>query len=213
MVSLLKLIRNHRTPYTLHAYVNEFGEFDYVAYKRSQTEANHRKINLVWAREDDIAWLASIINHRGEPKFGLCHGTRRGVEQAWFSKRLGCRVIGTEISDTATQLPSTVQWDFHNANPEWTGKANFVYSNALDHAYDPELALNTWMAQLNPLGVCVIEHSKWHSPKGASQTDPFGADLAIMPYLVLQWSRGKFSVREIHHRGDRQFMFIEHNRR
>jgi hypothetical protein len=31
----------------------------------------------------------------------------------------------------------------------------------------------------------------------ASKLDPFGADIALMPYLVLIWGEGKYSVTEI----------------
>ena len=50
-------------------------------------------------------------------KFGLCHGTRTGKEQEWFRKYLSCDVVGTEISETATQFPFTIQWDFHKSKP------------------------------------------------------------------------------------------------
>ena len=68
--------------------------------------------------------------------FGLCHGTRRGFEQKQikeeFSKRgKDVNVIGTEISDTANQFESTIEWDFHNVHPDWVNNVDFIYSNSL----------------------------------------------------------------------------------
>lgn len=52
-------------------------------------------------------------------------------------------MIGIEISDTADQFENTVHWDFHDANEDRVSRFDFVYSNSLDQAWKPELALET----------------------------------------------------------------------
>ena len=142
--------------------------------------------------------LVAYIRERGiTPTWGLCHGTRRGLEQQWLSEALGCPVLGTEISDTATQFPNTVQHDFHETRPEWIGKADFIYSNSFDHARDPERALSAWVACLKPGGLIFIEHTSGHASNTATEMDPFGADLEVMPYLVLIWGKGRFFVTDM----------------
>jgi len=174
------------------------GSFDYDRYKAAQVEANKRKIDNVWVLEPNIAYLCDYIkSHLGQPKFGLCHGTRRGDEQAWFRKYLGCEVIGTEISDTATQFPNTIQWDFHDVKPEWVNAVDFIYSNAFDHSYDPEACLNAWMSCIRLGGLCILEHTSRHGPRRVTETDPFGAELVVMPYLIATWGKGRYAVREI----------------
>ena len=37
---------------------------------------------------------------------------------------------------------------------------SFIYSNSLDHSYDPEKALDSWMSCLNEKGLCFIEWNK-----------------------------------------------------
>ena len=49
-----------------------------------------------------------IINHSKPQQI------KNGNEQACFSKYLNCDVIGTEISDTATDFPNTISLDFHD---------------------------------------------------------------------------------------------------
>lgn len=194
----LKLLLTPKKKFALHEYKNENGEFDYERYKQIQQAGNKKKIDRSWAIEEDIVFLSKYIQQKiSQPTFGLCHGTRRGLEQKWFAENLNCKVIGTEISDTATQFPNTVQWDFHEENPEWVGKADFVYSNSFDHSYDPKKSLSTWMKTLKPGGICVLQHSHDHTPETVNELDPFGAALEIMPYLVLEWSEGNYSVREI----------------
>jgi hypothetical protein len=184
--------------FTLYKYVDERGGFDYERYRQTQIEGNKKKIDNVWAKEENIAFLSSYIKSRiGQINFGICHGTRRGREQEWFGKYLGCRVIGTEISDTAGQFPNTVQWDFHDTMPEWLDSVDFIYSNSFDHSYDPEKCINSWLACLKKGGICILEHTPSHTSSGSNQLDPFGADLVVMPYLIALWAKGNFGVCDI----------------
>jgi hypothetical protein len=131
----------------------------------------------------------------GPVEFGICHGTRRGKEQEWFRKHLGCEVIGTEISDTAEQFPHTIQWDFHETKPEWVDAVDFIYSNSFDHSYDPEKCLNAWMSCVRRGGICILEHTSGH--ERVTPLDPFGAHISRLPYLILTWGQGTYYVREI----------------
>lgn len=186
--------------YFLYHYTKSDGSFDYEQYKAVQIQGNKSKIDRSWVRQSDIDFLSSYIKSKiANPSFGICHGTRRGLEQKWFSQNLSCKVIGTEISDTATDYENTVQWDFHEENKEWIESADFVYSNSFDHSYDPRKALCNWMGMLKKGGICIIEHTEAHTVKETTKLDPFGASLEIMPFLVLEWGKGAFSVREILH--------------
>ena len=99
-------------------------------------------------------------------------------------------MIGTEISDTATQFPKTIQWDFHETKPEWLEATDFIYSNSFDHSYDPEKRLDAWMSCVRTGGLCILEHSDQDGPLGAREFDPFEADIAVMPYLITAWGKG-----------------------
>lgn len=177
---------------TLHKYK------DYDEYLAVQTTGNKEKIDLTWVVEENIEFLARYLLEKLKMvKAGICHGTRRGQEQKWFSGKLNANIFGTEISDTATEFPNTIQWDFHEVKPEWLGKFDFIYSNSFDHSYDPEKCLNAWMSCLKDGGLCIIEHSSLHSPKGVTELDPFGVTLEYFPYLVLSWSKGSYFVCDI----------------
>lgn len=140
----------------LYSYARADGTFDYDKYREAQITGNYKKLDNVWVSEENVEFLANYIRETvGDVRFGICHGTRRGKEQEWFIKYLGCDVIGTEISDTAEQFPNTIQWDFHDVKPEWIDSTDFIYSNSLDHSYDPEKRLNAWMSCVTPRGVCI----------------------------------------------------------
>lgn len=191
----LPLVDGNRT-FELYHYRKPDGTFDYEKYKQVQVAGNRRKIDSVWVLEENIAFLADYITKNvNRVEFGLCHGTRRGKEQEWFRKYLQCDVLGTEISDTAEQYPDTIQWDFHDVKPEWIDAVDFIYSNSFDHSYDPQKCLSAWMSCIRTGGVCIIEHSSRH--ERANELDPFGADIALMPYLVLTWAKGNYCVQEV----------------
>jgi hypothetical protein len=190
--------KEERPGFVLYRYIKPDGSFDYERYRSIQEQGNKTKIDQVWVIEENIAFLADYLRrHLSNIRFGICHGTRRGKEQEWFRKYLQCEVIGTELSETATNFPHTIHWDFHNTKPEWIGKVDFIYSNSFDHSYDPENCLNAWMSCVRKGGFCIIEHTSNHTPKAADELDPFGADIVQMPYLITKWGQGNYGVRQL----------------
>lgn len=185
--------------FALHEYKRADGSFDYNAYRHIQNEGNKRKVaTAAFVKEENIECVSKYIKcYMSAPNFGLCHGTRRGVEQQWFTKYLGCEVLGTEISDTAAQFPNTIQWDFHEVKPQWIGAVDFIYSNSFDHSYDPEKSLSAWMSCLTTTGLCFIEHSAAHGADSVNELDPFGADIAMMPLLIARWAKGRYALVDL----------------
>ena len=146
-------------------YLHEYGSYE--EYKAVQTFHNKRKINRVWADASTLDLVADRVLKEFEEREirGLCHGARNGFEQNHLAEKLVASVIGTDISDTAADFPNSVEWDFHDENPEWTGKFHFLYTNSLDQSWKPKEALNVWLAQLRPGGLLFIEHSDSHGPR------------------------------------------------
>lgn len=142
---------------------------NYEEYVDAQVSANKHKLNQIWVKEDTIATIASkkqIVSNI------LCHGTRNGAEQKMFQTHFpAANIIGTEISNTATQFSNTIQHDFHEVNNDWINLFDIVYSNSWDHSYDPDKSLEAWKDQLNDDGYLCIEFANV-SPK---PSDPFFA--------------------------------------
>jgi hypothetical protein len=210
----------------LTPYMDASGRFDYAEYRRVQEKANRRKIDRVFASRVGIALVSGYLRARlgGKINFGLCHGTRRGLEQAWFKDCLGCEVIGTEISNTATQFPDTIQWDFHEVKPEWVGAVDFIYSNSWDHSFDPERCFTAWTSCLRVGGLMILEHSNQHDPTSVNKVDPFGIERDALSVLLNQIGGDAFSVRDVvsfndsdeggstHHVRSRSFIIVEKSR-
>ena len=147
-------------------------EYDsYGEYVRFQTAANKKKINNVFVRESTIKGIKSQFP---SAQSILCHGTRNGAEIKFFQRSYGkdATVLGTEISDTATNYANTVQWDFMKSNPEWVGKYDIVYSNAFDHCTDPEHTLKVWSDQIKENGRLFIELALGKKHNNSTATDP-----------------------------------------
>jgi hypothetical protein len=176
------------------------GAVDLDLYRQLQTEANKMKIENQWVPEEHIEILSNYMVGAGwKPKTGICHGTRRGNEQVWFRKHLptGAVVIGTEISDTATEFPYTIQWDFHDVDPAWVGKTGFVYSNSWDHAHDPERAFAGWIRCLKKGGYLMLDHGWNYQPDRVSAMDPFGISQAGLIKMLNRIGEGVGKVVEV----------------
>lgn len=159
---------------------------DYDHYVEEQIKANKAKLNLVYVRRDTINRChdyQKMINPNY--KEVLCHGTRNASEQIFFLvAKPDLNVIGSEISDTATQFPHTIQWDFNKINPDWINRFDVVYSNAFDHTPTPEETLKVWLGQLNDQGRLYIEWSNEQNNMGTCESDPLNATTKELTDLI-----------------------------
>jgi hypothetical protein len=156
----------------------------YEEYKNRQIITNAAKLNNVFVQEETLDVIAEKLKTKLKTiDFGICHGTRNGFEQKMLRGALGADVIGTEISPTASQFPDTIEWDFHEVKDEWINSVDFIYSNAIDHSYDPAMCFDKWMQCLRPGGYCILQWTVWHLK--SNQDDPFGASLGEMVDLVM----------------------------
>lgn len=155
---------------------HRFGSYDdYVA---AQLKTNEAKRDRVWVRDRELEILAEQIRVAVPgARFGLCHGVRNGAEVRRLRELLGCEVWGTEISPSAANYDSVIQWDFHQVKPEWLGQVDFIYSNSLDHSYDPQACLTAWLSCLSPQGRCFLHWSTEHDHTdfGKNDSDCFQA--------------------------------------
>lgn len=182
--------------FELHKYEVD-GEFDYQSYRASQIHKAKSDTGDVWADPKTLDLIAEYAQtHLSSSSFLLCHGSKSGMESDYLAKKLGCDGLGTDISPP-NAAKGVVEWDFHERCDDWVGRASLIYTNALDHSYDPKKALDTWVDQLAPGGLIFVEHTMLHGPAGAGASDPFGAHPLIMPYLVLTWGQGAYFVRDL----------------
>lgn len=121
---------------------------------------------------------------------GICHGARNGLESDEFAKHFhGSTVIGTDLfpnSGRSTEWhrskTQVVAWDFSKVNQDWVGAMDFVYTNSLDHSSNPEETLTTWLGQLKPTGLLMIQ---WNNYGDAiSRGDCFVCSVPELEQLV-----------------------------
>ena len=170
----------------------------YKEYKDTQIYYNKMKINKVFADKKTLTRVGNIVLREfpGESKIkGICHGSRNSFEQNFlrsFSNRI--ETIGTDISETAKNYENSVHWDYHDINKDWVGEHAFIYTNSLDHSWQPKVALQTLFAQLKPNGLLIIEHTEGHSPTNADKMDQFGVKPTVMPYVLTLWFGSQISI-------------------
>ena len=147
--------------------VKEYDDYDH--YVECQTAANKRKIHRPFIKENHVQWIKS--KQIGASNI-VCHGTRNGGEQKIFKKYYpDAYIIGTEISETATQFEMTVHHDFTKQKDEWLGKFDILYSNSFDHSFNPAETIQTWKQQLSYDGKMFIEWDIEYNSK-SNYSDP-----------------------------------------
>lgn len=187
---------NSTDEYSLVSYEKN-GAFDYDTYKEIQEIGNKRKLHSAGlnlsVKEDVTRQISEYALKQTKVEFVLCHGTRNGVEQELFKKYLpDSEVLGTEISETATQFPNTIQWDFHEVKSDWIGKCDLMFSNSWDHSYDPEKLFKAWASCVSKGGLMAIEHNVGHEPDKVGALDPFGISFQGLVDLVTNNTSLKF---------------------
>ena len=169
----------------------------YEKYREVQIFHNKRKIKSVAADKTTLKRVAGLVesNTLKRPIKGLCHGSRNGFEQNYLnSLNVGIEALGTDISETALNFENSVQWDFHDVNEKWKNKFDFIYTNSLDQSWQPKQALVAWFEQLSMNGIIILEHTKLDEVSGASEKDPFGVKLTVVPYILTMWFGSQISI-------------------
>lgn len=140
----------------------------YADYVDTESKTNVRKFALTSLTADEVTIISDF--YKAERKqalsddhfFALCQGVRNGAEIRAFAKRLGRRVLGTDISSTILQVPDGVLCDFSHCPDLWRGKVDFLYSNSYDHAADLDATLAEWHALLSSRGLLFLQFTPAH---------------------------------------------------
>tara|TARA_R100001163_G_C5067252_1_gene206238 strand:+ start:2388 stop:4079 length:1692 start_codon:yes stop_codon:yes gene_type:complete len=167
-----KLIRSNNNDLVIKSF------HDYNEYKQYQIESADKEI-IISNRECIELISDHIEDILGEDiKYGICHGSYFGHEQKFFSEELDCEVLGTDICQNVNKFDNnTIIWDYHEIKGEWIKKFDFIYSNSLDHSYDPFFCLEQWMKCLNENGICILEWTSIHDVGAIKKQEPFKASL------------------------------------
>lgn len=167
--------------------IDAAGFRDLDEYRAVQARANVRKANRVWARPGVMQRVAEIAASVADdpaagPRLVICHGVRNGAELGMLRRHLpdACTLIGTDIGPSANWFEGVERWDFHEPNPAWSGRADAVFTNSWDHAYDIGRALAAWRDAAKPGGAIVLEWTVGHVEAEPGSCDCFGADRAAL---------------------------------
>ena len=160
---------------------------DLELYRKAQVATYKRKSEVRWVLEKELLIIAGVISSKlGVVEFGICHGVRTGFENCMLSELLFAEVVGTDIGNLSSGF--VIPMDFHEEVPDWKGKADFVYSNSLDHSHNPSLALQRWFECLKVGGLLVI-HWDCKQRERLNAADCFSA--SEKEYVELLSSFGK----------------------
>lgn len=113
-----------------------------------------------------------------EVKLGICHGVQKGGELELFRAAFGGEWLGTDIVSEALNChKNIIQHDFETVRQEWIGSIDAIYSNALDHARRPWVAVKAWLSCLSETGCLFVEWTEWHNKlsRHGKKSDCFAA--------------------------------------
>lgn len=159
---------------------------DYEEYLAIQQSRFNRK----WGTRADAR---SALQRRFDELFGeigdtlqscrkiACMGIRNGAEYSEFSARLPqATVYGVDLGQRVGEVgPHCYQYDFHHLPDDWSDKFDLVFSNSLDHSFEPAIALKEWTRVVKPGGYLLIDFTT-QAPNWA---DRFGFEEADVPKL------------------------------
>lgn len=163
-----------------------FGPQETDVYAKIQSYKSARQSGVQWFIPKNLEEIGRLILSLGpNPSFGICHGAKHGRECEVLASATGATVIGTDISEHVRGLPRMVVWDFQEPNPEWTDRADFIYSNSWDHSRDPAKTFRVWAETLRPGGLLIFDHSRGHEPGAQDPADPYRATREALKRRVL----------------------------
>ena len=158
---------------------------DYDMYHRAQARTVQRRSPGPFFAEHEIDAICEWLKkHEIKPVRGVCHGARCGTEVAAFKERMpDLDIIGTDLFPEQTKVRDkervkdvkVIKWDFMKPHRRWTNHFDLIYSNSMDHAFDPYRCAEVWLSQLRRKGWLFVQ---WcFADRYASGGDCVGATL------------------------------------
>lgn len=144
-----------------------------MSYDQYLTDQKHRAKSK-WGRKLDYDEIfkqtlrlsvAEVKSYIGNPKSICCMGCRAGTEVFEFKEMFTeAEVYGVDIAENLdtirTHLDVKIEHqDFNQLPKSWQDKFELVFSNSIDHAYDPNETFYEWERVTKPGGHLLIEFS------------------------------------------------------
>lgn len=166
------------------------------AYRLAQEITNIRKLFGVHFFPISAIYLSTLISKICPLEdiggiAGITHGSRNGLETVLLEQFLNQRVVGTDISSSASFFPNLIQHDMNESlHPRiHNGSVGFVFSNSWDHSNSPQKMFHNWISILVPQSGCLILEKQDSSGRTTTTSDPFAADDNELIALVEEVSR------------------------
>lgn len=140
---------------------------EYEAIQRSRTAA---KWTLNGITREEVEWIRDALGPWPDVGPILCLGVRNGLEVDLFREVFGVEVQGVELHPQGVR-PDVWVGSFDAMPAEWAGRFGLLYSNALDHAYDPVETAREWRRVAKPGAWLALSVD---SAKAPTETDPIG---------------------------------------
>lgn len=109
--------------------------------------------------------IGEVREFIGESKSICCMGIRTGTEAFEFKEIFpSAEVYGVDITELIktirTHLNIKIELqDFNNLPEDWEDKFDLVFSNSIDHAFEPEVTLREWWRVTKAGGYLLVEFS------------------------------------------------------
>lgn len=173
------------------------GRLTYQKYVEGQRQKADRELNRTFASTRALDVVSEYLRRHFRNRtrlHGVCHGAKVGREVRFLRRQLehhsrGSRaagfardvsILGTDISEQASRRSrgDVILMDFHVVYTSWQGHWDFIYSNTLDHSYDPGSALGVWRWSLQGTdGLVVLHRSPFHSTLHIDSVDMYGGSM------------------------------------
>lgn len=109
--------------------------------------------------------IDEVKDHIGYPEKICCMGCRQGTEVFEFKEKFPrAEVHGVDITENIksikTHLDVIIEMqDFNKLPEDWADRFDLVFSNSIDHAFDPATTFKEWKRVTKPGGHLLIEFS------------------------------------------------------
>lgn len=143
---------------------------DYKSYLKKQITRAESK----WGRKHDYdeifkqqlrLTIKDVEEYIGYPEKICCMGCRAGTEVFEFKEKFPrSEVCGVDITKNIESIRTHLDvhfelQDFNKLPKDWENMFDLVFSNSIDHAYDPIATFKEWLRVTKPGGYLLIEFS------------------------------------------------------